>query len=140
MKASSTTSKVSKDSDKLEFIRCYSRRPCGARASLFVKAQSIIPFKAGRKDSPSSVKLYSTLGGTSAYTLRVTRRKSSRRLSVWESIFLETSGMSFWKSRKRHTPYFCMATMAKTDHLSPIWERMSRTGQKPSKFAINLSV
>ena len=23
-----------------------------------------------------------------------------------------------------------------TDHLSPIWERISRTGQKPSKFAI----
>ena len=36
----------------------------------------------------------------------------------------------------RHTPYFCMATMARTDHLSPIWERISRTGQKPSKFAI----
>lgn len=39
---------------------------CGARASLLASAQSMIPFKAGWKDSPSSVSRYSTLGGTSA--------------------------------------------------------------------------
>ena len=57
--------------------------------SIFAAAQPIRLSITGKNDSPRSVSLYSTLGGTSANTSRCTKPSSSKMRSVWVSDFCE---------------------------------------------------
>lgn len=63
-------------------------------ASLFSNAHSSKALTWGRSDSALAVSAYSTRGGTSGYTVRVTYPSSSSVRSVTVSIFCEMSGIS----------------------------------------------
>ena len=82
----------------------------------------------GRMDSPSSLREYSTLGGTSAYTVLVIIPSSSmeRRLSV--KTFWLIPSRSFFNSLKRQgrTRRFLIIN---SFHLLPIKETVVATGQ-----------
>lgn len=75
----------------------------------------------GMRDLPVSVSEYSTIGGTTGYTLRLTRFDSSRRFSVTDSIFGEQSAMRAHNSLKRSTPFSaeCSSYSTSSDHLLP---------------------
>jgi hypothetical protein len=70
-------------------------------ASIFSLAHIIRLLICGSKDVALSVREYSTLGGTSAYTCLLTKPSSSRVLKVTVSIFCEMSGIFFCKALKR---------------------------------------
>jgi hypothetical protein len=56
---------------------------------------------AGQRDWPHSVRRYSTFGGTSACTMRVTMASPSSWRSCWVSIFCEMPGIARSRSEKR---------------------------------------
>jgi hypothetical protein len=80
-----------------------------------------------KKIRPKAVKSYSTLGGTSAYTVRLSNPPSSNVQSVCVSIFFETSGRYRCNSPYRFVPCPRMYTMIGV-HLSPINSSRRRDG------------
>ena len=62
-------------------------------SSILALAQFIKLSISGMSDIPRSVRLYSTLGGTSAYTFLDTNPSASSVFNATESIFLDMSGM-----------------------------------------------
>lgn len=97
--------------------------------SIFAAAQPIRLSITGKNDSPRSVSLYSTLGGTSANTSRCTKPSSSKMRSVWVSDFCEMSGNSRCSCLKRKGSLCCSVYSTRSDHLSPTRANILRIGQ-----------
>ncbi|MNI72250.1 hypothetical protein D3C73_1281790 [compost metagenome] len=83
----------------------------------------------GSRLCPYSVKEYSTLGGTSAYTLRSTSWSSSSSRSWLVSIFCVIWGMSFFSSLKRLVPSRPRCHRMISFHLPPMTARVSSFSQ-----------
>ena len=85
----------------------------------------------GRREWVRGVSAYSTLGGTSGYTVRVTYPSSSSVRRVTVSIFCDMSGMSRCNSLKRMAdlPVLLSVYITKSDHLSQSFDKMLRIGQ-----------
>ena len=92
-------------------------------------AHCISWFMMGNSEFARSVRLYSTRGGTSAYTLRSTNPSVSRVRSVRTSIFCEMSGNSATRSLKRMDSCPFRVYRTRRVHLSPIRLRIFRMGQ-----------
>ncbi len=76
-------------------------------AAMLSAAQPISWSTIGIRLTVRGVSAYSTLGGTSAYTLRLTYPSSSRVRNVLVSIFCEMSGMSLRRALKRRGSLPC---------------------------------
>lgn len=72
--------------------------------ALYSAPQLSMESRIGFKLWPSSVSEYSTLGGTSAYTLRSISPLSSISRSCAVSTFCDTLPMDFFSSPKRFVP------------------------------------
>ena len=105
------------------------------------KAQSTNPSICGIKLFPLSVSSYSTRGGTSAYTLRLTSPSVSSVRRVTVSMRCEISAIVLWISQNRMVPLAFNVIRTSIDHLSPSLHNTFRTGQLSSgwKFFIFLT-
>ena len=88
--------------------------------SIFSAAQSMRLLSSGMSDRPRYVRLYSTLGGTSAYTRLDTSPSASSTFNAVESIFFDMSGMYSFRLLKRIVPCLSSVKSTSMDHLSPI--------------------
>ena len=82
---------------------------------------------------PSSVREYSTLGGTSAYTLRLISPLSSISRSCAVNTFCDTLPMDFFSSPKRFVPG-SKSRRISTFHLSPMSVKVVSPGQAGNSF------
>lgn len=94
-------------------------------------------FSGPRSVSPAGVSSYSTRGGTSAKTVRVTRPSRSRPRRVCVSIFWEIPATSWQISLKRRGPPARVPTTS-TVHLSPIRSSTRRLGQ-PASYGLGVA-
>ena len=107
--------------------RCFLLSTIEAKCSI---AHSIMGRQACINDSPRPVILYSTRGGTSAYTNLSTSPSSSRWRNVSVSTFCDMSGMCLRRTEKRKgTLLPAKMWSTSSDHLSPIRESTLRIGQ-----------
>ncbi len=98
---------------------------------MFSTAHPTRLLRCGRSPFPDSVRQYSTRGGTSGYTFRVTKPSASSERSVTVSIRCEISPMDLWMSLNRMVPFALKVTSVSSDHLSPSRLSISRMGQVP---------
>ena len=90
--------------------------------------QAYMDCRIGKRLSPRSVRLYSTLGGTTAYTLRAIKPSPSSSRNCWVSILGVASGTRRRSSLKRRIfPDRCHRSKAL--YLPPISCRVAATGQ-----------
>ena len=101
--------------------------------ALYPSPQFHIESKIGFRLCPKSVNEYSTLGGTSAYTLRLISPFSSISRSCAVNTFCDTLPMDFFYSPKRFVPE-SKSLRIKTFHLSPISINVVSTGQAGSSL------
>lgn len=99
--------------------------------AMFSLAQPISASIWGSRECVHGVNAYSTRGGTSGYTVRVTYPSSSSVRKVTVSIFCDMSGISRCSSLKRigPPPALSRVYMTKSDHLSHSRASMFRIGQ-----------
>ncbi len=100
-------------------------------ASLFSKAHAVNASTCGSNDRARDVNAYSTLGGISGKTVRVTYPSSSNVRSVTVSIFCEMSGIARCNSLKTHWIHTRLSNVyiTKSDHLSHNLAKTFRIGQ-----------
>lgn len=99
-------------------------------SSRFSEAHSIIGRQTVIKERPLAVMEYSTRGGTSGNTLRITKPSCSRFFRVEVSTFCEISGRLFLIAENLIGSEFCKSVcMASSDHLSPILAMIFLIGQ-----------
>lgn len=113
-------------------------------SSLFFKAHAVNASTCGSNDRARDVNAYSTLGGISGKTVRVTYPSSSNVRSVTVSIFCEMSGIARCNSLKRigFTLALSNVYITKSDHLSHNLAKTFRIGQsgKTASSIITLSI
>lgn len=99
--------------------------------AMFSLAQPISASIWGSRVCVHGVNAYSTRGGTSGYTVRVTYPSSSSVRRVTVSIFCDMSGISRCNSLKRigPPPALSRVYMTKSDHLSHSRASIFRIGQ-----------
>ena len=99
--------------------------------AMFSLAQPISASIWGSRECVHGVNAYSTRGGTSGYTVRVTYPSSSSVRKVTVSIFCDMSGISRCNSLKRigPPPVLFRVYMTKRDHLSHNRASIFRIGQ-----------
>ena len=108
---------------------------CQVFCALYFSPQFHMASRIGCRLCPNSVKVYSTLGGTSAYTVRVNSPLSSIARSCAVSTFCDTFPIDFFNSPKRFVPDN-RSRRIKTFHLSPIKVKVVSTGQAGNSFVI----
>lgn len=99
--------------------------------AMFSLAQPISASIWGSRECVHGVNAYSTRGGTSGYTVRVTYPSSSSVRKVTVSIFCDMSGISRCNSLKRigPPPVLFRVYMTRRDHLSHNRASIFRIGQ-----------
>src|SRR5258708_16498527 len=85
-------------------------------------------YNGSRSVKPSGVNAYSTLGGTTGYTVRSTRPYHSNFLSVWINIFCEIPSIIRCKSLSR----LCSCLRANTTRIVHFPETTSNPWRVPS--------
>lgn len=103
--------------------------------ALYSSPQFHMASRMGFRLSPKSVKMYSTLGGTSAYTVRVNKPFSSIARSCAVNTFCDTLPIDFFSSPNRFVPV-SKSRKIKTFHLSPIKVNVVSTGQAGNSFTV----
>src|SRR5574344_2426743 len=91
----------------------------------------------GNSERDSSVRLYSTRGGTSAYTVRLTKPSASSPRRALPNILGEMSGMHDCISLLRiGHPFPSSVRRMSTVHLSPILVMTLRTGHSGKRGSV----
>src|SRR5699024_10872649 len=107
--------------------------------ALYPSPQSHMASRIGFRLFPSSVRLYSTRGGTSAYTLRFTSPFSSMSRSCAVRTFCDTLPMDFFNSPNLFVPGKRSLRIS-TFHLSPISISVVSTGHAGNSFTVCITV
>ena len=95
---------------------------------IFLAAQSANKLKTGQRDKPLSVKLYSTLGGTSGCTFLLTKPSRSRSLNCEVNTFWETSGIERWRSLNLIASAWLRLNRIKSFHFPEIFSNNGGSG------------
>ena len=116
-------------------IQCFFFYCDSLNEALYSSPQFNIASRIGLRLCPSFVNVYSTLGGTSAYTVRVNRPLSSMARSCAVNTFCDTLPTDFFNSPNLFVPV-SRSRKIKTFHLSPIKDKVVSTGQAGNSFTV----